>query len=118
MFSYLFFLLKKSVKTTSLLSLTLALRITDSNRFRFTRETSFGRRHLKFWSRSPVLLWIVSIHQIVLSSEPYFSFNATFKSFLSSYSKYHATHIIKLIIFSDSLITDEKLYFSSSGLLL
>ncbi|KAJ9684577.1 hypothetical protein PVL29_016848 [Vitis rotundifolia] len=31
----------------------------DPERFRFARDTSFGRRHLNFWSRSPVLLWIV-----------------------------------------------------------
>ncbi|KAJ0657321.1 hypothetical protein HanLR1_Chr14g0545651 [Helianthus annuus] len=32
----------------------------DSKRFRFTRDTSFGRRHMSFWSESPILLWIVS----------------------------------------------------------
>ncbi|XP_058183433.1 MLO-like protein 6 [Rhododendron vialii] len=31
----------------------------DPERFRFARETSFGRRHLDFWSHSPILLWIV-----------------------------------------------------------
>ncbi|KAK4485319.1 hypothetical protein RD792_007955 [Penstemon davidsonii] len=31
----------------------------DPERFRFARDTSFGRRHLHFWSKSPVLLWIV-----------------------------------------------------------
>ncbi|KAG6744095.1 hypothetical protein POTOM_052804 [Populus tomentosa] len=31
----------------------------DPDRFRFARETSFGRRHLNFWARSPILLWIV-----------------------------------------------------------
>ncbi|XP_030451343.1 MLO-like protein 2 [Syzygium oleosum] len=31
----------------------------DPERFRFARETSFGRRHLSFWSRSPISLWIV-----------------------------------------------------------
>ncbi|KAE9451347.1 hypothetical protein C3L33_16748, partial [Rhododendron williamsianum] len=31
----------------------------DPERFRFARETSFGRRHMDFWSHSPVLLWIV-----------------------------------------------------------
>ncbi|KAH6804010.1 Seven transmembrane MLO family protein [Perilla frutescens var. frutescens] len=31
----------------------------DPERFRLARETSFGRRHLHFWSRSPILLWIV-----------------------------------------------------------
>ncbi|CAJ1976774.1 unnamed protein product [Sphenostylis stenocarpa] len=32
----------------------------DPERFRFARETTFGRRHLNSWSRSPILLWIVS----------------------------------------------------------
>ncbi|KAH7841531.1 hypothetical protein Vadar_031142 [Vaccinium darrowii] len=31
----------------------------DSARLRYARDTSFGRRHLDFWSHSPVLLWIV-----------------------------------------------------------
>jgi hypothetical protein len=33
---------------------------TDPERFRFARETSFGRRHLSFWTKTPVLIWIVS----------------------------------------------------------
>ncbi|KAM5556067.1 MLO-like protein 12 [Rosa sericea] len=32
---------------------------TDPERFRYARDTSFGRRHLNFWSPSPVFLWIV-----------------------------------------------------------
>ncbi|KAK8513384.1 hypothetical protein V6N12_052576 [Hibiscus sabdariffa] len=31
----------------------------DPERFRFARETSFGRRHLSFWTKNPILLWIV-----------------------------------------------------------
>ncbi|XP_050250169.1 MLO-like protein 12 [Quercus robur] len=31
----------------------------DPQRFRFARDTSFGRRHLNFWSKSPISLWIV-----------------------------------------------------------
>ncbi|XP_057799042.1 MLO-like protein 6 [Salvia miltiorrhiza] len=31
----------------------------DPERFRFARETSFGQRHLHFWSHSTFLLWIV-----------------------------------------------------------
>ncbi|KAK8671638.1 hypothetical protein V6N13_038228 [Hibiscus sabdariffa] len=31
----------------------------DPERFRFARDTSFGRRHLNFWSRSTLTLWIV-----------------------------------------------------------
>lgn len=30
----------------------------DPERFRFARETTFGRRHLRFWSNSTILLWI------------------------------------------------------------
>ncbi|KAL5974973.1 hypothetical protein ACLOJK_031649 [Asimina triloba] len=33
----------------------------DPERFRFARETSFGRRHLTLWSRTPVLLWIAHL---------------------------------------------------------
>ena len=43
----------------SICILILSLLIVDPDRFRFARETSFGRRHLHFWSRSPILLWIV-----------------------------------------------------------
>ncbi|XP_044507635.1 MLO-like protein 6 isoform X2 [Mangifera indica] len=32
----------------------------DPDRFRFTRDTSFGRRHLTMWSESAFSLWIVS----------------------------------------------------------
>ncbi|KAJ1375129.1 Mlo-related protein [Sesbania bispinosa] len=32
----------------------------DPDRFRFARDTTFGRRHLNSWSRSPISLWIVS----------------------------------------------------------
>ncbi|XP_010418123.1 PREDICTED: MLO-like protein 6 isoform X1 [Camelina sativa] len=31
----------------------------DPERFRFARDTSFGRRHLNFWSRTTITLWIV-----------------------------------------------------------
>ncbi|MCE3216503.1 MLO-like protein 6, partial [Datura stramonium] len=30
----------------------------DPERFRFARDTSFGRRHLSFWTKNTVLLWI------------------------------------------------------------
>lgn len=32
----------------------------DPERFRFARDTTFGRRHLKYWSQSTISLWIVS----------------------------------------------------------
>ncbi|XP_062156013.1 MLO-like protein 2 isoform X2 [Alnus glutinosa] len=31
----------------------------DRERFRFARETSFGRRHLDYWSKSTFSLWVV-----------------------------------------------------------
>jgi hypothetical protein len=37
--------------------------ITDPERFRFASETSFGKRHLSFWTKNPVLIWIVSQSQ-------------------------------------------------------
>ncbi|XP_059626757.1 MLO-like protein 6 [Cornus florida] len=42
----------------------------DPERFRFARETSFGRRHLSFWSRTPVLLWIVCFFRQFFRSVP------------------------------------------------
>ncbi|KAF7811915.1 MLO1 [Senna tora] len=32
----------------------------DPERFRFTRDTTFGRRHMNIWSRSTISLWIAS----------------------------------------------------------
>lgn len=32
----------------------------DPERFRFARDTTFGRRHLNQWSRSPISLWMIS----------------------------------------------------------
>ncbi|XP_019191443.1 PREDICTED: MLO-like protein 6 [Ipomoea nil] len=42
----------------------------DPERFRFARDTSFGRRHLSFWSRSPFLLWIVCFFRQFVRSVP------------------------------------------------
>ncbi|XP_020570602.1 MLO-like protein 12 isoform X2 [Phalaenopsis equestris] len=33
----------------------------DNRRFMLTKETVFGRRHLKFWSNNVILLWIVCL---------------------------------------------------------
>ncbi|XVE75351.1 hypothetical protein DITRI_Ditri12bG0087400 [Diplodiscus trichospermus] len=33
----------------------------DPERFRFMRDTSFGRRHLRFWSRSTLSVWIAHL---------------------------------------------------------
>ncbi|CAK9136151.1 unnamed protein product [Ilex paraguariensis] len=48
----------------------------DPERFRFARETSFGRRHLSFWSKSPILLWIAHLapqSQVVFDFQKYIS---------------------------------------------
>ncbi|KAL5546190.1 hypothetical protein UlMin_005877 [Ulmus minor] len=42
----------------------------DPERFRFARDTSFGRRHMSFWSHSPFLLWIVCFFRQFLISVP------------------------------------------------
>ncbi|KAL2507531.1 MLO-like protein 6 [Forsythia ovata] len=42
----------------------------DPERFRFARETSFGRRHLSFWSKIPFLLWIVCFFRQFVRSVP------------------------------------------------
>lgn len=42
----------------------------DPERFRFARDTSFGRRHLSFWSKSTITLWIVSTGQDILQFLP------------------------------------------------
>lgn len=42
----------------------------DPERFRFARETSFGRRHMSFWSKTPVLLWIVCFLRQFVRSVP------------------------------------------------
>ncbi|KAJ6357903.1 hypothetical protein OIU78_005687 [Salix suchowensis] len=40
----------------------------DPERFRFARETSFGRRHMQLWSKSSILLWIVCFFRQFLGS--------------------------------------------------
>ncbi|BAT91945.1 hypothetical protein VIGAN_07059000 [Vigna angularis var. angularis] len=42
----------------------------DPQRFRFARETSFGRRHLSFWTQHVVLLWIVCFFRQFVRSVP------------------------------------------------
>ncbi|XP_030925284.1 MLO-like protein 6 isoform X1 [Quercus lobata] len=42
----------------------------DPERFRFARDTSFGRRHLSSWSRSSVLLWTVCFFRQFFRSVP------------------------------------------------
>ncbi|OWM87585.1 hypothetical protein CDL15_Pgr022697 [Punica granatum] len=40
----------------------------DPQRFRFTRDTTFGRRHLNFWSRSTITLWMASFFRQFFTS--------------------------------------------------
>lgn len=42
----------------------------DPERFRFARETSFGRRHLSCWSQSTVLLWVACFFRQFITSVP------------------------------------------------
>ncbi|KAK6936024.1 Mlo-related protein [Dillenia turbinata] len=42
----------------------------DPERFRFARETSFGRRHLSFWTKTPCLMWIVCFFRQFVRSVP------------------------------------------------
>ncbi|KAH9660897.1 MLO-like protein 6 [Citrus sinensis] len=42
----------------------------DPERFRFARETSFGRRHLSSWTKTPVLIWIVCFFRQFVRSVP------------------------------------------------
>ncbi|KAI3474006.1 hypothetical protein Pfo_028794 [Paulownia fortunei] len=42
----------------------------DPERFRFARDTSFGRRHMSAWSRSPILLWVVCFFRQFVRSVP------------------------------------------------
>lgn len=42
----------------------------DPERFRFARETSFGRRHLSFWTKNPFLMWIVCFFRQFVRSVP------------------------------------------------
>ncbi|XP_022756688.1 MLO-like protein 6 [Durio zibethinus] len=42
----------------------------DPERFRFARETSFGRRHLRFWTKTPVLMWTVCFFRQFVRSVP------------------------------------------------
>ncbi|GAB4840873.1 hypothetical protein Ancab_021633 [Ancistrocladus abbreviatus] len=42
----------------------------DPERFRFTRETSFGKRHLSCWTTTPILIWIVCFFRQFCRSVP------------------------------------------------
>ncbi|PSR89983.1 MLO-like protein [Actinidia chinensis var. chinensis] len=42
----------------------------DPERFRFARETSFGRRHLSVWTKKPILMWTVCFFRQFVRSVP------------------------------------------------
>ncbi|KAI9076128.1 hypothetical protein K1719_041826 [Acacia pycnantha] len=42
----------------------------DPERFRFAKDTSFGRRHLSCWTKTPLLIWIVSFFRQFVRSVP------------------------------------------------
>ncbi|KAK9999009.1 hypothetical protein SO802_018612 [Lithocarpus litseifolius] len=42
----------------------------DPERFRFARDTSFGRRHLSFWTKTPALMWMVCFFRQFVRSVP------------------------------------------------
>ncbi|XP_060168811.1 MLO-like protein 6 [Lycium barbarum] len=42
----------------------------DPERFRFARDTSFGRRHLSFWTKNSILLWMVCFFRQFVRSVP------------------------------------------------
>ncbi|CAM8967390.1 unnamed protein product [Rhodiola kirilowii] len=42
----------------------------DPKRFRFMRDTTFGRRHLSTWSETPLLIWIVCFVRQFVRSVP------------------------------------------------
>ncbi|KAL3628537.1 hypothetical protein CASFOL_027583 [Castilleja foliolosa] len=42
----------------------------DPERFRFARDTSFGRRHMSTWSQYPILLWLVCFFRQFVRSVP------------------------------------------------
>ncbi|KAI8573704.1 hypothetical protein RHMOL_Rhmol01G0297400 [Rhododendron molle] len=43
---------------------------TNPERFRFARETSFGRRHLSFWTKTPGLIWFICFFRQFVRSVP------------------------------------------------
>ncbi|CAN6692448.1 unnamed protein product [Malus baccata var. baccata] len=42
----------------------------DPERFRFARDTSFGRRHMSYWTKTPFLMWIVCFFRQFIRSVP------------------------------------------------
>ncbi|XP_052115701.1 MLO-like protein 6 isoform X2 [Arachis duranensis] len=46
------------------------LHVQQPEKFRLTRQTSFGRRHLSVWTTNPILIWIVCFFRQFVCSVP------------------------------------------------
>uniref|UniRef100_A0A6N2L7M1 MLO-like protein n=1 Tax=Salix viminalis TaxID=40686 RepID=A0A6N2L7M1_SALVM len=68
-FSHVLFFIDISFSKSSVIII-YVIAHTDPERFRFARETSFGRRHLSFWTKTPVLIWIVCFFRQFVRSVP------------------------------------------------
>lgn len=64
----------------------------DPERFRFARETSFGRRHLSSWSRSPVLVWVVCFFRQFFISVPKVDYMTLRHGFIIAHLAPHSEH--------------------------
>ncbi|KAK9061528.1 hypothetical protein SSX86_018710 [Deinandra increscens subsp. villosa] len=62
----------------------------DSQRFRFTRDTSFGRRHMSSWSQSPILLWIVCFFRQFYRSVPKVDYLTLRHGFITAHLTRHS----------------------------
>ncbi|XP_045797035.1 uncharacterized protein LOC123891232 isoform X2 [Trifolium pratense] len=68
----------------------------DPERFRFAGETSFGKRHLSFWTKKPVLIWIVCFFRQFVRSVPEVDYLTLMHGFImqNNYIWYPADHLI------------------------
>ncbi|KAL9153332.1 hypothetical protein ABFS82_10G041500 [Erythranthe guttata] len=62
----------------------------DPERFRFTRDTSFGRRHMSFWSKSPVLIWVVCFFRQFVRSVPKVDYMTLRHGFITAHLAPHS----------------------------
>ncbi|XP_078427463.1 MLO-like protein 2 [Wolffia australiana] len=62
----------------------------DPQRFRFARDTSFGRRHLNSWSNSRVLTWIVCFFRQFVWSVPKVDFLTLRHGFIMAHLAPHS----------------------------
>ncbi|XP_073110482.1 MLO-like protein 2 isoform X2 [Elaeis guineensis] len=81
----------------------------DPRRFKLTRQTSFGRRHLKFWSKYRLLLWLVCfVRQFTgsVSKADYFALRHGFVAvhFPQDYSKFDFRRFIQRSLDHDFMV--------------